>query len=133
MATFSFNRTALCETQPKLHSMFCALFLKIALSADIVWSPRSCDLTPSDYYLWGAIKDKCYADNPGTNDALRTIFVSKTSHCLKVFDGPCTKISSKSKALSYQEMLSKAISSSYYACNVLQTTNAPLWHLTYVK
>ena len=28
-----FNRTALRATQPKLHSMFCALFLKIALSA----------------------------------------------------------------------------------------------------
>ena len=33
LATFGFNRTALCATKPKLHSMFCALFLKIALSA----------------------------------------------------------------------------------------------------
>ena len=33
MATFGFNRLALRVTQPKLHSMFCALFLKIALSA----------------------------------------------------------------------------------------------------
>ena len=33
LATFGFNRTALRATQPKLHSMFCALFLKIALSA----------------------------------------------------------------------------------------------------
>ena len=33
LATFGFNRTAPCATQPKLHSMFCALFLKIALSA----------------------------------------------------------------------------------------------------
>ena len=33
LATFSFNRTALRATQPKLLSMFCALFLKIALSA----------------------------------------------------------------------------------------------------
>ena len=32
-ATFGFNRTALRATQPKLNSMFCALFLKIALSA----------------------------------------------------------------------------------------------------
>ena len=32
-ATFGFNRTALRVTQPKLHSMFCALFLKITLSA----------------------------------------------------------------------------------------------------
>ena len=34
LAIFGFNRTALRATQPKLHSMFCALFLKIALSAE---------------------------------------------------------------------------------------------------
>ena len=33
LVTFGFNRTALRDTQPKLHSMFCALFLKIALLA----------------------------------------------------------------------------------------------------
>ena len=33
LATFGFNRTALRATQPKLYSMFCVLFLKIALSA----------------------------------------------------------------------------------------------------
>ena len=27
---------------------------------------RSCDLTPVDFYLCGAIKDKCYADKPET-------------------------------------------------------------------
>ena len=30
--------------------------------ADIVWPPPSCNLMPLDYYLWGAVKDKCYAD-----------------------------------------------------------------------
>ena len=38
---------------------------------DVNWPPRSCDLTPLDYYLWGAVKDKCYADNPETIDALK--------------------------------------------------------------
>ena len=33
LATISFNRTALRATQPKLHSMFSALFLKITLAA----------------------------------------------------------------------------------------------------
>ena len=28
-------------------------------------------MTPLDYYLWGAVKDKCYADNPKTIDALK--------------------------------------------------------------
>ena len=32
LATFGFNRTALRATQPKLHSMFYDLFLKIVLS-----------------------------------------------------------------------------------------------------
>ena len=62
-----FNRTALCATHPKLHSMFCALFLKdriISRRADVIWPPRSCDLTPLDYYLWNAVKDKCYTDKP---------------------------------------------------------------------
>ena len=73
LATFGFNRTAQRATQPKLHSMFCALFLKIIISrrAIVVWPPRSCYFTPLDYYLWGAVKDKCYADKPETNDALK--------------------------------------------------------------
>ena len=55
--------------------MFCTMFLKIALSAasnaDAVWPPRIRNLTPLDYYLWGAIKDKCYADKPETIDSLK--------------------------------------------------------------
>ena len=43
----------------------------ISRRADVVWSPRSCDLTPLDYYLWGADKDKCYADKPKTIEALK--------------------------------------------------------------
>ena len=43
--------------------------------AIVVWPPRSCDLTPLDYYLWAAAKGKCYTDKPETIDALRTIFV----------------------------------------------------------
>ena len=34
----------------------------ISRRADVVWPPQRCDLTPLDYYLWGAVKDKCYAD-----------------------------------------------------------------------
>ena len=28
-------------------------------------------MTPLDYYLWGAVKDKCYADKAETIDALK--------------------------------------------------------------
>ena len=41
----------------------------ISRRVDVVWPARSCDLTPLDYYLWGAIKDKCYADKEETIDA----------------------------------------------------------------
>ena len=34
------------------------------------WPPRRCDLTPLDYYLWGADKAKCCAYKPDTIDAL---------------------------------------------------------------
>ena len=53
--------------------MFCALFLKgiISRRADVVWPPRSCDLTPLVYYLWGAVKDKCYTDKPEPINALK--------------------------------------------------------------
>ena len=43
----------------------------ISRRADVVWPPRSCVLTPLDHYLWGAVKDKCYADKPETIDALK--------------------------------------------------------------
>ena len=43
----------------------------ISRRADVVWPPRSCDLTPFDYYLWGAVKEKCYADKPALEDNIR--------------------------------------------------------------
>ncbi|GFY29686.1 uncharacterized protein TNCV_1812661 [Trichonephila clavipes] len=32
------------------------------------WPPRSCDLTPLDYFLWGCVKSLVYADKPQTLD-----------------------------------------------------------------
>ncbi|GFU22511.1 DUF4817 domain-containing protein [Trichonephila clavipes] len=34
------------------------------------WLPRSCDLTPLDYFLWGYVKSLVYADKPQTFDHL---------------------------------------------------------------
>ena len=47
----------------------------ISRKADAVWPPQSCDLTPLDYYLWGAVKDKCYSDKP------ETIYTLKDNIC----------------------------------------------------
>ncbi|GFX54256.1 uncharacterized protein TNCV_3823551 [Trichonephila clavipes] len=35
------------------------------------WPPRSCDLTPLDYFLWGYVKPLVYADKPQTLDHLK--------------------------------------------------------------
>ncbi|GFW59254.1 putative transposable element [Trichonephila clavipes] len=34
------------------------------------WPPRSCDLTPLDYFLWGYVKTLVYVDKPQTLDHL---------------------------------------------------------------
>ncbi|GFT91140.1 DUF4817 domain-containing protein [Trichonephila clavipes] len=34
------------------------------------WPPRSCDLTPLDYFLWGYVISQVYADKPQTLDHL---------------------------------------------------------------
>ena len=30
------------------------------------WLPRSCDITPLDYFLWGYVKSKVFVDKPAT-------------------------------------------------------------------
>ena len=73
MATFGFNTTAPKPTAEATLDVLRPVFEDHIFSrrADVVWPPQSCDLTPLDYYLWGAGKDKCYADKPETIDALK--------------------------------------------------------------
>lgn len=42
----------------------------ISRNGDVNWPPRSCDITPLDFFLWGYVKDKVYANHPQTIDAL---------------------------------------------------------------
>ena len=37
-----------------------------------LWLPRSRDLTPCDFYLWGSLKDKVHKTNLHTLEELRT-------------------------------------------------------------
>ena len=55
----------------------------ISRRADVIWPPRSCNLTPLYYYLWGAVKDKCYAEKPQTIDALKEIQLHTIDNALK--------------------------------------------------
>ena len=64
LVIFAFNRTALRATQSKLHSMFCALFLKVALSAAELMSFSH--LGAAIWHRWVNI---CY--KPETIDALK--------------------------------------------------------------
>ena len=43
----------------------------VSRRSEVVWPPRSRNLTPLYYYLRGVVKDKCYADKPETIDALK--------------------------------------------------------------
>ena len=72
LATFGFN-SATCHTVKATLDVLRPVFEDRIISrrADVVWSSRSCDLTPFDYYLCGAFKDKCYSDKPETIEALK--------------------------------------------------------------
>ena len=43
----------------------------ISRFGDVNWPPRSCDLTPLDFFLWEAVMDKVYANHPKTIHAFK--------------------------------------------------------------
>jgi hypothetical protein len=43
----------------------------IGLGHDVEWPPRSRDLTPCDFFLWGYTKDKVFSSPPRNIDELR--------------------------------------------------------------
>lgn len=43
----------------------------ISRFGDQNWPPRSCDLTPMDFFLWGYLKGKVYANKPRTVEHLK--------------------------------------------------------------
>ncbi|GFU58703.1 hypothetical protein TNCV_932491 [Trichonephila clavipes] len=47
------------------------------------WPPRSCDLTPIDYFLWGYVKSLVYADKPQMLDHLEDNIRRNGHKCLK--------------------------------------------------
>ena len=62
---------ATCHTTEATLNVLLPVFENRIISrrTGVVWPPRCCNLTSLNYYLWGAVKDKCYADNPDTIDA----------------------------------------------------------------
>ncbi|GFX55154.1 putative DD41D transposase [Trichonephila clavipes] len=51
------------------------------------WPPRSCDLTPLDYFLWGYVKSLVYADEPQMldhlEDNIRRVITDRRSQMLE--------------------------------------------------
>ena len=73
-AKFAFNKMVQLDIHLTAQSFYCVerlMAVKINRNGDVNWPPRSSNLTLLDYYLWGAVKDKCYADKPETIEALR--------------------------------------------------------------
>ena len=64
---------ATCYTAKVTIDLLCTVFENriISRNSDINLPPLSCDLTPLDYFLWGAVKDSCYANHPETIEALK--------------------------------------------------------------
>ena len=61
----------------------------ISRNGPVGWSPRSYDLTPLDYFLWGYVRFMVYANYPATIDKFRTniereIAAVSTDLCLKI-------------------------------------------------
>ncbi|GFV30094.1 hypothetical protein TNCV_1107441 [Trichonephila clavipes] len=52
------------------------------------WPPRSCDLTPLDYFLWGYVKSLVYADKPHT---LTTIWKTTFTVLWPIYRHKCWK------------------------------------------
>ena len=63
----------------------------ISRNGPVEWPPRSCDLTPLDFFLWGYLKSKAYANNPTTlkelkNNIEREIANISASMCERVIE-----------------------------------------------
>ena len=43
----------------------------ISRNSEVSWPPRSCDLTPLDFFLWGHLKSKVYVNMPTTIQQLK--------------------------------------------------------------
>ncbi|GFU23844.1 uncharacterized protein TNCV_3331311 [Trichonephila clavipes] len=66
------NKTATCHTARVTINLLKDTFGDRLISrfGPVNWPPRSCDLTPLDYFLWGYVKSLVYADKPQTLDHL---------------------------------------------------------------
>lgn len=75
----------------------------IGLHGPITWPPKSPDLTPPDFFLWGYLKSKVYASEPKTLDELhesisKQIASIDTETCRKVIESVSIRLAECIKA-----------------------------------
>jgi len=70
---------------------FCTSDLRawLSRSSDVNWPPKSCDLTPLDFFLWGYLKSQVYTNKPQTIDALK---VNITNAIQQIQPDLCEKV-----------------------------------------
>lgn len=83
------------RTMDILHERFEGMV--ISRRGDVNWPPRSCDLTPLDYFLWGYLKSQVYANRPQSTNALKdnitkTIAEIQPDLCGRVIENWSTRI-----------------------------------------
>lgn len=71
----------------------------ISKNGPINWPPRSCDLTPLDFFLWGYVKSMAYCNNPKTINELQeniecVIAKIKPDLCARVIENWVQRIDS---------------------------------------
>ncbi|CAK9801727.1 Transposable element Tc3 transposase [Anthophora quadrimaculata] len=71
----------------------------ISRRSDVEWPPRSCDLTPLDFFLWGYVKSLVYSNKPITidqleNNIVKTIGEIQPELCNRVMQNWTSRIES---------------------------------------
>lgn len=86
----------------------------ISRNADVTWPPRSCDITPLDFFLWGYVKSLVYSNKPQTLNDLKTNIIRVIGEisaglCGKVTKNWCSRIEflKKSRGGHLQEIIFK--------------------------
>ena len=59
------------------HGRNSVLFFGDRVISKGLWPPRSPDLTPPDYFLWGYLKGRVYRNKPRTTDALKANIIEE--------------------------------------------------------
>ena len=80
VANMQFQQDVTCHTTNETIQLLHETFPGRVFSRfdDQNWPPRSCHLTPFDFFLWGYLKSKIYVNNPTTTRALQ----EEIKHCI---------------------------------------------------